>query len=98
MVLVRLHSSIEEIHCEEGHKWKKAVSTYFDRLCSDIHESKVESTDVREEEAVMSVGTSESFENESGIEDVEGSKFFPPAFFASWNYMVWKLVLGVETS
>ena len=44
--LVRVHGSIEEINLEEGHKWTKAVSIYFDTLCLDEYESKLESPEL----------------------------------------------------
>ena len=92
-----MHGSIEEIHCEEGRNWKKAVSIYFDRLCSDKCDSKVESSEVSEGEAVISVGASESSENESGLEEFNTSEFLQPVFCAFWNYMVWKTILGTQT-
>ena len=80
MIFVRVHGSTEEIHCEEGHKWLKAVSTYFDRLCLDECKSKSGSSVVSEEAAANLVGTSESCECESGIGDSDFNEFFAAGF------------------
>lgn len=52
--LVRVQSSIEEIHCEEGHGWIKSVSMYLDRLLSEQREPDLERSVGSEEVAADS--------------------------------------------
>jgi len=73
---VRVHGSIEEIHCEEEIAWTKAASVYLDRLRLEHNEPEFESSVVSEEAVADSMGTIESWEDDLGSEDFNFSEFF----------------------
>ena len=93
---VRVQGSIEEIHCEEGHIWSKAVSVYLDRLLLEQHKPKLESSVESEEAIAESMGTIEPGGDELGSEDFDFSDFLQQECCASWNCMVWKTILGMK--